>query len=188
MGQDEGADVAVQREAIDAVTGGQHQHGRRAVEREAGADLFVPGCRKSSRLASWPGFGARRMEKIGPTVRLTSMFELPSSGSKTSRYLPRLQWAGKYVDVLHFLGGHAAQVAGPLVLLEHDVVAHDIELLLHFALDIDRGASVPALPSAPIRAPLLTWLEMILIAVASELSRPENSPEAPGCLCSASMV
>jgi hypothetical protein len=73
-----------------------------------------------------------------PTVRLTSMFELPSSGSKTSRYLPRLQWAGR-VDVLHFLGGHAAQVAGPLVFLEHHVVAHDVELLLHFALDIDRG-------------------------------------------------
>ena len=43
MGEDEGADVAVQREAIDAVTGGQHQHGRRPVESEAGTDLLRAG-------------------------------------------------------------------------------------------------------------------------------------------------
>jgi hypothetical protein len=48
--------------------------------------------------------------------------------------------------------------------------------------------SPPALPSAPISAPLLTWLEMILMAVAREFSRLENSPETPGCLCSCSMV
>ena len=66
------------------------------------------------------------------------MLELPSSGSKTSRYLPRLQWAGKNVHVFHFLGSHAGQVARPLVFLKHDVVAHDVEFLLHLALDIDR--------------------------------------------------
>ncbi|MNP40609.1 hypothetical protein D3C76_1342610 [compost metagenome] len=38
--------------------------------------------------------------------------------------------------MVHFLGGHAGQVAGPLVGFQQDFVGQDVELLLHLALDV----------------------------------------------------
>ena len=43
MGEDEFADIAVQGEAVHAMTAGQHQHGGGAVQRIAGADLLGAG-------------------------------------------------------------------------------------------------------------------------------------------------
>jgi hypothetical protein len=43
MGQDELADVLIQREAVDAVAGGQHHHGRRAVKGITGGHLLGAG-------------------------------------------------------------------------------------------------------------------------------------------------
>ena len=57
------------------------------------ATCLRPGCRKACSFASQklPSafFGQRSTEKIVPTEMLTSMFDEPSSGSKSSRYCPR---------------------------------------------------------------------------------------------------
>src|SRR5690606_3130798 len=45
-------------------------------------------------------------------------------------------FAGNLVGVVHFLGSHASQVTAPLVGLEQNLVGQDVELLLHFALDV----------------------------------------------------
>ena len=53
------------------------------------ATCRVPACKKSSAGASSPGVEALSTEKIDPTDTFTSMFDEPSKGSNTSRYLPR---------------------------------------------------------------------------------------------------
>ena len=40
VGEDEGADGGVEREAVDAVAGGVDEHGGRAVDDVAGGDLL----------------------------------------------------------------------------------------------------------------------------------------------------
>ncbi len=93
VGEDELADDRVEGEAGDAVADRQHQHRGRAVDRVAGGDLLA--CRAAGTRQRWrpsPGRGARSTEKIEPTATLTSMLDEPSSGSKTSRYLPRGCW------------------------------------------------------------------------------------------------
>jgi hypothetical protein len=43
---------------------------------------------------------------------------------------------GNGVDLVHLLGSHAGQVAGPFVGAEHDVVGDHVQLLLGLALDV----------------------------------------------------
>ena len=45
------------------------------------------------------------------------------------------------VGQVHFLGGHASQVAGPFGALDEDLVAQHVELFLGLALHIDAGAA-----------------------------------------------
>ena len=61
----------------------------------------------------------------------------PSSGSKTSRYLPRWYSVGMLPRLLHLLGGQSRQDAGPLSGPDEDVVRDDVKRLLTLALDVD---------------------------------------------------
>ena len=79
----------IEREAVDAVAGGVDENRRRAVDDVAGGDLLASraaGRRRASVLRRFSG--RRKMEKMVPTLTLTSMFDEPSSGSKTTTYLP----------------------------------------------------------------------------------------------------
>jgi hypothetical protein len=79
--------------------------------------------------------GRRKIEKIVPTEPLTSVLEEPSSGSKTSRYLPRGYW-GQVIDVAHLFGGHSGDMTGPFVAFDEQVVGDDVQFFLGFALNV----------------------------------------------------
>src|SRR5512146_3215010 len=71
----------------------------------------------------------RTTEKIVPTGTFTSMFDEPSSGSKSRQYLPHLKCSGIWM-----IPGSSsdAMVHG----LHDDLVRHDVELLLDLALNV----------------------------------------------------
>jgi hypothetical protein len=185
VGQHEFADVAVEREAVGAVAEGQHQHGRRTVDRIAGAHLLDAGLQEVLGLGgAATRLGLCRIEKIVPTEMLTSTLDDPSSGSNTSRYLPSGYWLGNRVELVHFLGGHAGQVAAPLVGADHDVVGDDVELLLRLALHVFLSSE----PITPSSAPLLTTLEIALQAMTTSFSSEVKSPVAPAVRRCSSMM
>ena len=186
VGEDELAHFAIEREAIHAMAGGDDQQrstGRRGQNPRTPAANRAGGSHPAwrPRRACW----SRRIEKMVPTVIFTSIFEEPSSGSNTSRYLPRFLACRNRVEVVHLLRRHAGKVAGPFVGLDHHVVGDDVELLLRFALDV---LARRRCPSTPISAPLDTALLMTLQAVAMSLSRPVKSPVAPATWDCSSMM
>ena len=137
VGEHEAAQFAIQGEALDAITQGQHQHGLRAVDGITGTDLLgarlqegflaqVTGLAIALGAAQHGEDGADRnvdVDVAGAVQRV----EYQQVG--TFRVL-----AGDLVGVVHFLGGHAGQVAAPLVGFEQDLVGDHVELLLHLAL------------------------------------------------------
>ena len=87
MGQKEHAELRLEREPEDTCAERKHQHRRRPVDRIAGADLTASRLQKCSVRSASSVVPARSIEKMLPIATLTSMFDDPSSGSKTSRYL-----------------------------------------------------------------------------------------------------
>jgi hypothetical protein len=90
VGEHELAQIRVEREAIDAVAHGQHQHGGGAIQGITGGHLFATRAGRSrprphrARSRS-PSCGARSTLKMLPTDTFTSMLLEPSSGSNTIR-------------------------------------------------------------------------------------------------------
>ena len=76
----------IEREAVHAVAGAVDQNRRRAVDDVAGRNLLHARLQApSSRDRPMPTSGGRRrIENVVPTLTLTSIFEEPSSGSKTT--------------------------------------------------------------------------------------------------------
>ena len=70
---------------MGAASDGQYQDGAWAIQRVTGADLLAAGLQEVFVAGSVTPSGQRNTEKMVPTDTLTSMFELPSSGSNSSR-------------------------------------------------------------------------------------------------------
>ena len=129
----------------------RYDHRGGAVKREAGRDLLGSRLQEVRLSRVVDTFGARRIEKMVPTVTLTSMLEEPSSGSN-SEQVPALRiFRRNGVGLFHLLGRHAAELAAPLTCLEDDLVRDEVERLLVFALDVDARRSVVPRDQCPAR-------------------------------------
>jgi len=136
VGQHEFADVAVEREAVGAVAEGQHQHGRRTVDRIAGAHLLGAGLQEvfGDRSAA----GDRRLQdrEDGADRDVDVDVRRTVERVEHQQVLAERVLVGDRIEFVHFLGRHAGEVAAPLVGADHDVVGDDVELLLRFALHV----------------------------------------------------
>ena len=86
MSQDKGTKRGVQRKAVNTKSRAVDQHGRRAVNDVAGGDLLYPGLQAPTTGDRRALIQTRRVEKMVPIVTATSIFDEPSSGSKTIAY------------------------------------------------------------------------------------------------------
>ena len=129
--------LLVEREADDAVSDGEHEDGRRAVDREAGGDLSRAGLekRRGVRRADSCG-GHLNTEKIVPTEMFTSRLDEPSSGSYRSRNSPRGIAVRNLIGLGHFLRNHRGELTAPLVRIDEHFVRDHVELLLRFSLHV----------------------------------------------------
>ncbi len=139
VGEHEAAEFTIQGEALYAIAQGQHQHGLRAVDGVAGSDLL--GARlEEGVLAQVTGFtvalGAAQHREDGADRDVDVDIAGAVQRVEHQQVGTFGVLAGDLVGVVHFLGGHAGQVAAPLVGFEEDFVGDHVELLLHFALHV----------------------------------------------------
>jgi hypothetical protein len=178
VGQQELADVTIEREPVRTAANGEHKHRRWTVKCVAGGNLAAAGLKKIVRSRRGPlqFSGQRRTEKMLPTDRLTSMFDEPSSGSKTSRYLPRGLLGGNRIDVVHFFRRHRRQMATPFTMVNERLVGQHVEFFLGFALHV----LAPSSPSTPASEPRETPCAMALHERTTSLMSIEKSPTSAG--------
>jgi hypothetical protein len=136
VGQVELTNVTIQGEAVDAVTGGQHQHGVGTVQRIASAHLLGAGLQEV--------LGGR----VGHAFRTTQDGEDGADGDvhvDVGRAIQRIE--GNQVlaarelgrdgeHVVHLFRCHTGQMAAPAQRIQHDVIGDDVQLLLRFTLDV----------------------------------------------------
>ena len=137
VGQHEDADVVVEREAVDAMAGGQHHHGRRTVDGVAGRHLLDAGLQVASLVGGIDAFGQAQDGEdaadrdvdadIGRAVERIEQQQIAAVG------------AARHVGVFKLLGGDAGPVAALVDHVEEDVVGQNVQFLLLFALHVARA-------------------------------------------------
>ena len=141
MGEDEGPDVAVEGESVNALPGGEDQHGARPVQREARAHLSRTQLEEvlRPRLGTRVGAAQDREDRAHRDV-----------GVKVARAVQRIEHQQVLppplcrrdgVDVFHLFRRHRGQVPGPFRLADHHLIADEVELLLLLALDVLRASA-----------------------------------------------
>lgn len=132
--------LAIQGEALDAIAEGQHQHGLRAVDGVAGGDLggarLEEGFLAQGIVLVQVLVGAAQHREDGADRDVDvdvagAVQRVEDQQVGAFRIAPR-----NLVGVVHLLGGHAGQVAGPFVGFQQDLVGHHVQLLLHLALHV----------------------------------------------------
>ena len=139
------AQVGVEREAVDAVAHGEHQHGGGAVQRVARRQLLGTGLEEV--------FGGDVAAAVDHVLRR------PQNGKDAAHRHVHVDVAGaiqrvkhqqvfaarvlarNLIRLVHFFRAHARQVAAPVVGADEHVVADHVQLLLRFALHVDAGAA-----------------------------------------------
>ncbi len=140
VAEDEAAHFAVQGEAFNAVTQGQHQHGLRAVDGVTGGDLLGAWLQKCLLVQCFV------LAQV--LVRATQHREDRADRRVDVDVGRAVQWvehqqvsafrvfAGDLIGVVHFFGRHAGQVTAPFVGFEQNLVGHHVQFLLHFTLHV----------------------------------------------------
>jgi hypothetical protein len=130
------AHLAVQGEAVDAVAGGEHQHGLRAVHGVACGHLLGAGLHEV-------GFG-----RLAHAFRSLKYREDGADGDVDVDVGGAVQWVEQQhvfafwiavrdrVDRFHFFRCHRRQVAAPFIRFEQDFVGDDVQFFLDFTLDV----------------------------------------------------
>ena len=145
MGEDELADLAVQGKGVHAVAQREHQHGGRAVDGIAGADLLRARLQKilRRRLAYALRAAQHRKNRAHRHVDVDiarAVERIEGEQVAAARVLRR--------DLVHgfqLFGGHGGEVAAPFVGAQENVVRHHVELHLPLALGVvPRGGPVHA--------------------------------------------
>src|ERR1035438_2383506 len=136
MGQHEFADVAIQSEAIHAMTGGDHQHGCWAIQRITGANLRSAGLQKV------------RCGRIRYAFRCAQNREYRPNGDvhvDVGRTVQRIKYQQIFalrilcrnrIHIIHFFGSHRRQVTTPLGGFDKHLVGDDVQLLLRLTLNV----------------------------------------------------
>ncbi len=138
--QAEGANAGIQREAVDAVPGSDHQHGAGAVDDIARGDLFAAGlqeilqgdgCAHRTDAAVNAENGAHGDVHVHVGRAVQGVHEDDVLGFVVG-------FVVKSNEVFQFLGGHSANLAHRAERPNKRVVREDVQLHLVFALDVFR--------------------------------------------------
>ena len=136
MGQHEFADIAVQRKAVHAVPAGNHQHGRRAVQRIACASLRGAGLQEILRGRIFDALGRAQDRENRADGNVHVDVGRAVERIKHQQILA-LRISGRNgIDIIHFLGSHRGQVACPFGRFDENFVGDDVQFLLGFALHV----------------------------------------------------
>ena len=149
MSQHEFADVAIQREAVDALAGGQNQDGSRAVDAETGRYLRGALLHEILGGNGLLALGSAHDGEDGPDRQV----DLDVAGAIQRIEGNQVLALGEFVrnldDFIVFLGRHGGQVASPLQRANEDVVGQHVEFLLDFALDVFRTNHIEIASQSP---------------------------------------
>src|SRR3569623_767897 len=130
------ADVAVERKAVHAVAAGDHQHGGRPVQRVTGADLLGAGLQEVFGGDFFFTFGRfqDREDRAHRDVDVDVARAVERIEQQQVLALRVLRGDGQ--DLVHFLRGHAREVARPVGGFDHHIIGDHVELLLILALHV----------------------------------------------------
>ncbi|MNT25957.1 hypothetical protein D3C72_1615030 [compost metagenome] len=123
MRQEEFAQVRIEGEAVDAVADGQHQHGGGAVERIAGSHLGRAGLQEVLLRHGVRPFGRAQHREDAAHRDVDIDVRGTVERVEHQQVLAARIARGDLVWRLHFLRGHAGQVAAPLVDVQEGLVA-----------------------------------------------------------------
>ena len=161
------------------MAGREHEDRRRPIEDVAGRDLARAVLAQRLHRAG-NGGSFLRMEKIVPTLTQTSRFDEPSSGSKTTQYLPpstpRFRMVGSSFssEATHAIVGR----------LPRHCIRMSLAMTSSFCCDSPCTFASPASPSTSSMRARRTLAAMALAASDRADSIQVNSPVAPRCCSS----
>ena len=133
-----GADLAIEREFVDAGANAKHQQRLRPVDRIARGDLIIARLQEIlfAHIAPFDILRRAQHREDGADRKIDVDIAGPVDRIEQQQIFALGVAIGDKMDRLHLLGAHGRQMPAPFIRLQQQLIGDDVELLLHLALHI----------------------------------------------------